>query len=50
VLTFIVSFCVLLLLNTVMEQVTVLLVRIDYITRFREQSSLLIDIKRKKDV
>jgi hypothetical protein len=36
--------------NTKMEQVTVLAVRIDCITRSREQSSLLTDIQWKKDV
>jgi hypothetical protein len=38
------------LLNTAMERVTVLEVRIDYITRSREQPSLLIIVQRKKDV
>ena len=35
------------MLNTTMERVTVLAVRIDCITISREQSSLLIDIQRK---
>jgi hypothetical protein len=38
------------LLNTASDGVTVLAVRIDYITRSREQPSLLIVIQRKKDV
>jgi hypothetical protein len=38
------------LLNTAMERVAVLAVRIYYITRSRGQSSLLVEIQRKKDV
>jgi hypothetical protein len=41
---------VLLLLNTALDGVTVLAVRIDCISRSREQPRLLIVIQRKKDV